>query len=276
MPFNVLPNLNEALYPEQWIKIKDVNYPQLLDYYYISSYGRVYNEFDDKIIAPRKLQSENKYINASFRLRAGGMRTFDVHRMMLITFMPVPNNLLNKLVCNHKDGVKCHNWLWNLEWVTVRGNSIHAINNGLIKFGTDRANGIVPEYFIRDICKMIEDGYSTAEIIQILNPPVKCNMSNLVNNIKSGHAHSNISKEYDFSNAWDVSVMNRKFTNDQIHIICESFQKFGRDLSTSGVCSIIGIDFKNATYKEKRRLTAAVGGIRNKRNFKEICNMYDY
>jgi len=276
MLFNVLPNINEAPYPEQWSRVKITDYPNILDYYSISTYGRVYNMNDQKIIAPRVLESENKYLNASFRMATGGMRTFDIHRMMLITFSPIDNYDTKNLVCNHKDGIKCHNWIWNLEWTNNSGNMIHAINNGLVRMGTDRANGKVPEYFVRQICELIESGMSNNDIAHTLIPPVQCNIKTLINNIKNGHAHSNISKEYDFSKAWSKEIYDRKFTQDQIHILCEAFQRFGRQLSTKDACDIIGVDYDNASYEEKRRLVAAIGGIRNKHNFKYICELYDY
>ena len=196
--YNVLPTQEEALEPELWEFIHTYDYPQILHSYTISTYGRVYNIYENKYVAPRVLTSENKYLNVSIKMLEGGMRTFDIHRLMLRTF--IPNDNFNNLVCNHKDGVKCHNWIWNLEWTTTRGNTIHAIDNGLIPTGTNRANGKVPEEFIHEICKLLEAGYSTLEIRGMLKPPVECNMRRLVQNIKNGHCHSIISRNYDFSN----------------------------------------------------------------------------
>lgn len=51
-----------------------------------------------------------------------------VHRLVLSTYMPVDNPNLD---VNHKDGIKAHNHLNNLEWVTKSENTRHAHLTGL-------------------------------------------------------------------------------------------------------------------------------------------------
>lgn len=52
-----------------------------------------------------------------------------VHRIVATTFIENP---LNKNTINHKDGNKCNNSIDNLEWMTSKENSIHAVETGLI------------------------------------------------------------------------------------------------------------------------------------------------
>ena len=55
-----------------------------------------------------------------------------IHRMVALMWVPNPDG---KAVVNHIDGVKHHNGVWNLEWVTPRENNYHAIRTGLKKKG---------------------------------------------------------------------------------------------------------------------------------------------
>ncbi len=50
------------------------------------------------------------------------------HRLVAQSFHPNPNNLPQ---VNHKDGIKKNNSDWNLEWVTAKQNTNHAIDLGI-------------------------------------------------------------------------------------------------------------------------------------------------
>jgi hypothetical protein len=57
--------------------------------------------------------------------------TIFVHRLLALTFLPVPELPVEELQVNHIDGVKINNALDNLEWVTRSGNCLHAYQTGL-------------------------------------------------------------------------------------------------------------------------------------------------
>lgn len=57
-------------------------------------------------------------------------KNFQLHRLVATAFLPNPHK---KPCVNHKDGNKANNNLNNLEWVTFKENSQHAIKNGFVK-----------------------------------------------------------------------------------------------------------------------------------------------
>jgi hypothetical protein len=174
---------------------------------------------------------------------------------------------------NHKDGIKYHNWLWNLEWTTHKENMNHAFSNNLISYGEDRNNSVLNNYQIREICKLIEAGYSTKDICEKLKYD-NCNLRRIICNIKSGLSWSFISSEYDFSNAYKNTPL---LNNDQIHFICSYYQNNGKNsIIAKDLLSLIGIDMNLMNDKEKLCYETCISSIKHKKNFKEICNQYDY
>ena len=91
-----------------------------IDDYNITRNGIVINRHTNRIVKPQ--------INGTgyYRVSIGGRLEF-VHRLVAKLYVPNPEN---KPQVNHKDGNKLNNSAENLEWVTNRENSIHALKNG--------------------------------------------------------------------------------------------------------------------------------------------------
>ena len=106
---------------------KEVN---INDYrtYEVSNLGNVRNS-DADVLA---LSTKNGYKYITLRRKNNKDKSFRVHRLVAITFIPNDNPKRKRYV-NHKDGNKTNNKVSNLEWITPANNIKHAIENGLIK-----------------------------------------------------------------------------------------------------------------------------------------------
>ena len=95
--------------------------------YEISSFGNVIsNNFGKrKILKQSTMTSGYKMVVLK---KDGKQKSFSIHRLMAIAFLPNDNNLPQ---VNHKDGNKLNNDLSNLEWCTQSQNIQHMYDSGL-------------------------------------------------------------------------------------------------------------------------------------------------
>ena len=88
--------------------------------------------------------------------------TLKVHRLVATSFLPMERG---KDQVNHKDGDKRNNCLSNLEWCTRGENIAHAYKNSLRSAtGTDNSRCLTDEATVREICLLLQKGYSCASI----------------------------------------------------------------------------------------------------------------
>ena len=254
--------------PESWFKIPQELFPNIIPRYWISTFGRLYNEDTGNIIPQNKMYDKDKYITISLSTIDGSQKYFQIHRLMMMIFNPIPN--CNLYDVNHKDGVKYHNWLWNLEWVTKSENIQHAINNNLFNLGETRDNTKLTNDQARLICEKISEGKSPKQISNEMNLK-DCNIDKIVQNIMNGLSWKHISCDYDFSNAYKRVPT---FTDEQVHLICKYLELNGKSSSTKEILNYLGIIPEN--NKQLKVYISALYTIRNKKYYKDICNMYNY
>ncbi len=99
------------------------NRKNTLEDYEITRNGHVINIHTGKEVKPQ--------INGTgyYRVAIGKKLKF-IHRLVAQKYIPNPDNLPQ---VNHKDGNKLNNCVDNLEWVSNRDNSLHALHNGWMR-----------------------------------------------------------------------------------------------------------------------------------------------
>lgn len=109
-------------------------------YYQISNLGSVKSlnrTYEDSLgrIVTKKGREQKKYIRRNYWSvwlnKNNESKPYSIHRLVANNFV---YNYQNKGFVNHLDGNKLNNIYTNLEWVTAKENTNHAIKNGLIIF----------------------------------------------------------------------------------------------------------------------------------------------
>jgi hypothetical protein len=112
---------------EIWKSITKVDFT---NYYEVSTNGNIRN-IKTKKICSQHVRNGYKAV-CLYNPVTKKKNTSNIHRLVAETFLP---NYKNKNFVNHKDGNKQNNKIYNLEWVTAKENSSHALNTGLHKGG---------------------------------------------------------------------------------------------------------------------------------------------
>jgi len=193
---------------EQFVEITDDIDSDIMPIYLISNIGRVYNKKSNKFLYGTP--EHTGYIRVNLITKNKRIKYCPMHRLVIKAFKPIPENW-DQLQINHIDGIKQHNWITNLEWVTAHENSIHAIKNNLrVVSPTSKLN----EEKVHEICKLLQyDKLTHSEIAKRFD--VK---PNTISNIQNKKSWVDISNQYDFSNRIKSNV---KLTEKDIIDICE-------------------------------------------------------
>ena len=144
---------------------KTIKLPKIKeDYYEVSSWGNVRTK-SGKVLKP--YPDKDGYLKYTLSRIDGKKRHFFAHRLVAIHFIPNPEN---KPQVNHlRPWDKTNNYYEHLEWATVKENIAHSIRLKLGTIVTCEAHGMhtVTNEDVHKICKLMEEGKSNKEIIDI-------------------------------------------------------------------------------------------------------------
>lgn len=106
---------------------------EIFDYpnYYLTTDGQVWSKYSKKFLTQSLHKDGYLYVSLN---KEGIRKTFAVHRLMALTFLPNPNNYI---VINHKNENKQDNRIDNLEWC----NQIYNINYGTSLIKRSKSQG---------------------------------------------------------------------------------------------------------------------------------------
>lgn len=208
-------------YPDE-VWRKDLN-PNLMPIYWVSNFGRVYNELRDCIYPiPPKTYMDNRYIVIDVFGINGERIHKRVHVWVMELFGPYHSDYLN--IVNHLNGLKYDNRLDNLEWTDNRGNVRHAFDHGLNLRGEDAPKAKFTNDEVHGMCKRFEMGHAIIDVARDhYHKPF--NMMdraeyNRICNIANGYTWKHISGHYKIDNHKKAN----RITDEQVHKICKLIQ----------------------------------------------------
>ena len=140
--------------------------------YIISEYGDIYSLLTNTLMKPERIPTSKGtiYDRVNLRNTTGGSTKVSVHRLVALYFLPENDDPYNKTIVDHKDGNKRNNHYSNLEWVTSSENAIRSYKLGLSHTkGEDHHFAKYTDEQIHAICKLLELGYTSTQVLTSLN-----------------------------------------------------------------------------------------------------------
>jgi hypothetical protein len=208
------PQPSEFFPNEVFADIPLLELPEGFNHHKASNYGRIYDCRAERFCHQRFDTKGYYYIDSAYN---GKHKLARVHRLVLSAFNYSPE--CKELIVNHIDGIKYHNYLWNLEWTTQSGNIQHAYRLGLNRAakGEDNHNALITNEQAIQICELIQSGLSTKEIHDITGID-----GEIIKGIKCRHTWRFISDNYVFPEPRKTV----EFPEDMIHAMCRLFELY--------------------------------------------------
>ena len=241
----------------------DIVGEDIIEYYMISNYGRIFNKYGNYFLKTEL--SNSGYERACLMLKEFGSKKYSVHRLVMNAFEPVHDPEKNYV--NHINGIKTDNRYSNLEWCTPAYNSNEQFYRHLRQNNSNQAK--ITEADVHQICKLIQDtDYSARQISEMIGG--NCT-PDIVSGIMKGSTWKKISKDYKFRPRKPSQVM----TENDAHVFCKYFEAHPRmpGVTIGQYCEQACIDLG---YTPLYRLVNSLTTIYCKRNWKHIVEQYNF
>lgn len=267
--------MNEKEYPfieEEWKPITEKSVPGIIpNKYLISNMGRVYNTKRNiyQKIVPSDYKLQNPYYRVSLETQDGRTRYYLIHRILMIEFNCI--DLYKDMQVNHKDGIKLHNFISNLEWCTCSENIQHAFDKGLKSQyrGEDCSWSTITNEQAEKIAQLLtEQKYTHQQIADIIG----CSKS-VVADIQQGQNWKYLYKKYNLERY--KKKLYWRFTDDQLHMIFKYFQdnknKYSKlsDLYRHALKDLFNIEYTTSA-------SATMSRLYNRQTRTDISKLYDF
>jgi hypothetical protein len=237
--------------------------------YSVSDMGRVRNNKTEKILKPWITNKGYLAIYLPAKKCTGKkVCRFTIHWLVLAMFTDDPDKAFDRRwIVNHKDGIKHHSYLSNLEWVTYKGNYEHAIENDLCKnYGDGVKTSKHSADEIRRIAEMLVNNKSYKEIREALGYPNDDKTEKFLTAIATRSKWRHITKHYNFTTHDKNNI--RKYSEETVMKICECIENGFRN------CEIIE-ELEITDKKEVKKYLSLIHRIKKKTAFKEISQLYN-
>ena len=230
--------------------------------YQISNTGKVYMNDAQRLMV---LSENHGYMRGHFRTVSGEYKMYDMHRLMMIIFNPIPNR--QNYVVNHIDGDKSNNTINNLEWCTQKENIQHSIDTGMTRIGTDKVESYMTDSQIHFICKSFEEcktyDYIITELMKQGDYEYE-KLRGLLSNIKQHKTYRHISSLYNIDNKHHNSIYSEEF----VHTLCRYLSEGNH--SADELMSIMNIPAEDRT-KFRTLIRYLLDGT----SFTEVASRYN-
>lgn len=220
-----------------------IGYPK----YAVTKEGRVWSLFSNKLLSEKKMLGE--YPAVTLCNDVGRKEEF-VHRLVARCYC---EGYEEGLWVNHKDGNKRNNHYTNLEWVTPKENTRHAMDTGLMRTEVINDYRSYSDQLVHLICKMLDEGARNKDIAEALDVDAQ-----KVADIKCGYYYKDISQEYNFRK---IPSSNR-IQESKVISICEHLAD--GSYTTAKIARLHGVSFYT------------VGRIKERKTYTYLSNNFDW